>query len=111
MEEIKKGQEDSEIVALGVKVKAGETSRYAMHDGMLYCLSGRDEEIRLRLYVLMELRAEILEQIHEKLGPMGIDKTCDLMGRTYYWLGLRSPTTFRIVWCVRSRVEDRRWPH
>lgn len=37
--------------------------------------SGRDEEVKPRLYVLKDLRLEISEQCREKLEHMGIDKT------------------------------------
>lgn len=42
MEDIKKGQVDSEIATLRAKEEAGETSRYAVHEGTLYYLSGSD---------------------------------------------------------------------
>lgn len=29
-----------------------------------------------------------MEQYHEKMGYMGIDKTCDILRRSYYWPGL-----------------------
>lgn len=54
-EETKKGQVDSEIDTLRGKVETGETSKYAIHEGKLYYLSGRDEEVRPRLYVPKDL--------------------------------------------------------
>lgn len=80
MEEIEKGQADNEITAPRAKVEAGESYRYAVHEGRLYYLSGRDEKVKLRLYVTKGLRAEIVGQYHEGLGRMRID----LMERTYY---------------------------
>lgn len=51
MEEIKKSQEYREIPVLKVRVGTGETTKYAVHQWRLYYQSGRDEEVRLRLYV------------------------------------------------------------
>ena len=41
---------------------------------ILYYLSGADDEPRMRMFVPKALRTEILEQCHEKMGHMGIDK-------------------------------------
>lgn len=46
--------------------------KYTIHGGRLYYLSGRDEEVRPRLYVPKDLRLEILEQYHEWLGHTGL---------------------------------------
>lgn len=84
VEEIKKGQMDSEVTTFKVEAGATYFMRYVIHEKRLYYLSGKDEEIRLRLYVPKGLSAEILEQCHERMGHMGIVKTCDLVGRTYW---------------------------
>lgn len=55
--QIKRGSRDSEIAALKAKSKAGNTSKYVVHDEMLYYSSGKDEEVRP-----IGLKAEILEQ-------------------------------------------------
>lgn len=104
MEEIK-DQEDSEIAALRAMVEAGETTKYALHEGRLYYLSGKDEEVR---FVGKGLRAEILGEYHEGLGHMEIDDTCDLVGRTYYWTGLYNEITNRVAWHVRPRIGNMR---
>lgn len=83
-EAIREVQEDSEIASLRAKIEAGNTFKLAVHSEMLYYLSGKDEEVRLRLYVPIELKARILEQYHEKLSHMGIDKICDPIARNYY---------------------------
>lgn len=70
------------------QVEAGETSKYVIHKEQLYYLSGKDEEIKLRLYIPKGLRAKILEQYHKRMGRIVIDKTCVLVGRTYYWSGV-----------------------
>lgn len=83
IEEIEKCQVDSEVATFKAKVEAGETTKYAVHEVKLYYLSGKkNEEMRLRLYVPRVLRAEILGQCHDKLSHKGINKICDLVGRT-----------------------------
>lgn len=69
IEGIEKGQMDR------AKVEAGETKTCIIHKGRPYYCSGRDKEVRLKLYVPKDLRSEILEQCHEKLGDIGIDVT------------------------------------
>lgn len=58
-EETKEEQVDTEIAALRKKVKLGETSKYVIQEGKLYYLSGRDDQIRSKLYVPRGLILEI----------------------------------------------------
>lgn len=55
-----------------------------------------------------DLRSEILEQCHEKLRYMGIDKTCDLVGRIYYWPGLYNEVTNYVQSCVVCQAQSRK---
>lgn len=107
-EEIEKRQVDSEIAALRGKVEAGEISKYAIHEQRLYYLSGKDEEVRPKLYVPKDLRLEILEQCHEKLEHMGVDKTYDLIGRNYYWPRLYNEVTEYVHSCVVCQTQNRK---
>lgn len=107
-EGIEKEQADSEIAALREKVEAGETTKYAIIEERLYYLSGRDEEVKPKLYVPKSLRPEILEQCHERLGHMGTDRTYDLIGRKYYWPKLYGEVTNYVRSCVVCQSQSRR---
>lgn len=98
--DIRESHEDSEITAIRVKVESGDTSRYMLRVGVLYYLSGGDDEIRPRLFVPRVLRAEILEQCHEKMGHMGIDKVCKLISKNNYWPKLYNEVTAYVNSCV-----------
>ena len=52
---------------------------------MLYYLSGKDEEVSLKMVTPEKLRFEILDQCHRKLGHIGIDKMYALIMKNYYW--------------------------
>lgn len=64
---VEESQTDSGIAALRAKVEKGITPKYVLQDGLLYYLSGRNEEVRLWLFVPKLLRGEILRQCHEIL--------------------------------------------
>lgn len=74
---------------------------------MLYYLSRKVEEVGLRLFVSIGRTAEILEQCHEKMGHMGIDKTYDLMEKTY-WPRLYNEVTKYVQNCVVWQAESRK---
>lgn len=82
-------QTDEEIRTLKEAIEAGKVteacaSRYLIQDDRLYYLSNRDEEARPRLYVPRALQNKILEQCHDAIGHIGIDKTYKLISRKYY---------------------------
>ena len=82
---VRQSQGDSDITTFRSRVEAGNTSKYVLQGGVLYYLSGKDEEVSLKMVIPEKLRSEILDQCHRKLGHMGIEKTCGLIMRTYYW--------------------------
>ena len=91
-EVIESGQKDEELLDLRNKVEAGKAPKYLIYEDIYY-LSGAEEEPRMRIFVPKALRTEILEQCHEKMGHMGIDKTHELIGRRYYWPKLYAEVT------------------
>lgn len=103
LEQVEEEQVDREIADIR-EVEAGETSKFMIHEGKLYYLSGRDEETRSRLYIPKGLRPKILEHCHEKVGHMGIDKTHEMIGRNYYWPGLYK----EVADYVRCQMQNRR---
>ena len=80
-------------MALRKKVEAEKAQKYLIYEDILYYLSGAGEEPRMRMFVPKALRTEILEQCHEKMGHMGINKTHELISRRYYWPKLYAEVT------------------
>ena len=74
-EVIENCQKDEEILALRRKVEAGSAQKLILYEDIVYYLSGAGEEPRLRMFVPKALKTGILEQCHEKMGHMCIDKT------------------------------------
>ena len=82
-------QEDEEIKALKRTIESGKASKallekYMVQDGLLYYLSDRDVEVRPRLYIPKLIREDLLKQIHDEMGHMGVDKTYELIDRKYF---------------------------
>lgn len=104
---IRQNQEDSEIATIRSRVEAGCTSKYMVHDGVLYYLSGRDKEVSLKMVIPEKLRAEILDQCLKRLGHLGIDKTYGLIMRNYYWPKLFNDVVNHVKKCVTCQVQSR----
>ena len=82
---VRQSQGDSDITALRSRVEAGNTYKYVLQGDVLYYLSGKDEEVSLKMVIPEKLRFEIFDQCHRKLGHMGIEKKYGLIMRNYYW--------------------------
>ena len=107
-EVIESGQKGKELLDLRKKVEAGKAPKYVIYEDILYYLSGADDEPRMRMFVQKALRTEILEQCHEKMGHMGIDKTHELIGRRYYWPKLYAEVTAYVGSCRVCQTQSRR---
>jgi len=106
-------QMDEEIKTLKEAIEAGKVtqacaSRYLIQDDRLYYLSNKEEEVRPRLYIPQMLRNKILEQCHDAIGHMGIDKTYELISRKYYWPRLYKQVTTYVNSCVTCQVRSSR---
>eukprot|EP00105_Crassostrea_gigas_P025107 XP_011445573.1 PREDICTED: uncharacterized protein LOC105340996 [Crassostrea gigas] len=77
-------QHDEQIKKLKNRLNKGtatatEEKKFLEIDGLMYYLSDGDPEgRRLRLYVPRELELSVVQQYHDRLGHMGVDKTYDV---------------------------------
>ena len=83
-------------------------SRYLVQDDQLYYISNQDEEVRPRLYIPHALQNKILEQCHDAIGHIGIDKTYELISRKYYWPRLYKQVTTYVNSCVTCQARSSR---
>ena len=90
------------------KVTEACASRYLVEDDRLYYISNKDEEARPRLYVLHAPQNKILEQCHDAIGHIGIDKTYELISRKYYWPSLYKQFTTYVNSCVICQARSSR---
>ena len=106
-------QIDEEIRTLKEAIEAGKVteacaSRYLVQDDRLYYISHKDEEARPRLYIPQALQNKILEQCHDAIGHIGIDKTYELISRKYYWPSLYKHVTTYVNSCVTCQTRSSR---
>ena len=90
------------------KVTEACASRYLVQDDRLYYISNKDEEARPRLYVPHALQNKILEQCHDAIGHIGIDKTYELISRKYYWPSVYKQVTTYVSSCITCQARSSR---
>ena len=107
-------QEDEEIQEIKETIESGNTpkswaDRYLLQEGLLYYLSGKGEDIRPRLYLSKSIREHILNECHDKMGHVGVDKTNDLISRKYYWPGLYKEVNNYVNRCTVCQSRSSKW--
>ncbi|XP_052710929.1 uncharacterized protein LOC128185352 [Crassostrea angulata] len=86
-------QHDKQIKKLKNRLNKGTATatgekRFLEIDGLMYYLSDGDSEgPRLRLYVPRELELLVVQQYHDGLGHMGVDKTYDVIRQKRRYAG------------------------
>ena len=75
----------------------GVSKDYKLDDGLLYYTKTSPA----RLYIPAAIRNDLLHQLHSSAigGHLGINKTLDLIGRSYYWPTLRADVETFIKSC------------
>lgn len=97
---------DEQIKKLKDRLRKGtatatEEKKFLEIDGLVYYLSDGDAECpRLRLYVPRELESLVVQQYHDALGHMGVDKTYDVIRQKYYMPNLYKRLHSCIDGCV-----------
>lgn len=78
-----------------------EEKKFLEIEGLMYYLSDGDSESpRLRLYVPRELESLVVQQYHDGLGHMGVDKTYDAIRSKYYMPNLYKRLHTYVEGCV-----------
>lgn len=71
---------DGEVSGLKTKLEQGEVKGYDIVNGVVYKKVNED----LRFFVPKDMEIEVIRNIHEKLGHLGVDK-CYLKIKDLYW--------------------------
>lgn len=73
------------------------TEPYCVRDDVLYYKKRNDKT--WKLVVPKELRKNLIDEVHERMGHLGAYKTYAELSRTYYWPGIQSDVKKRVVAC------------
>jgi transposase InsO family protein len=103
---------DENIVKLKNRLQKGtatkfEQNHYFETDGLTYFLSQADsEEPRLRLYIPQRLETVTVNQYHDQLGHMALDKTYDSLRSKYYFPNMYKKIGTHIDQCITCQVRS-----
>jgi hypothetical protein len=87
---------DNKIMKLKARVQSESLKDYEIRDGILY----RKSRNRLLLYVPHEMINSVLYKYHNMLGHFGIDKTCEMIQRSFYFPKMRNIIATHIKACI-----------
>ncbi|VDI43801.1 Hypothetical predicted protein [Mytilus galloprovincialis] len=81
---------DIELSEIINQINTGKASRsvdnkHIIINDILYYISHPDDDLKLRLYVPLQLRNEVIKSYHDNLSHLGIDKCHDSIRQKYFW--------------------------
>jgi transposase InsO family protein len=103
---------DENIVKLQNRLHKGtatkfEQSHYFETKGIVYYLSQADsEDPRLRVYIPERLEALAIDQYHNRMGHMALDKTYDSLRLKYYFPNMYKKIHKHVEQCVTCQVRS-----
>lgn len=89
---------DNIIQELKKKLETTEIKFYEMHNGLVY---RKTQNNKLLFYVPSELEHNVLRIYHDEYGHVGIDKTFELICRTYWFPNLKPKIKEHIENCLK----------
>jgi hypothetical protein len=87
---------DKNVQKLKTQVESKKIKDYEIRDNVLY----RKDKGRLLIYVPGNMIESIVHKYHDTLGHFGIDKTCELIRRSFYFANMRKVVSDHIRKCV-----------
>ncbi|CAG2214079.1 Retrovirus-related Pol polyprotein from transposon 17.6,Transposon Ty3-I Gag-Pol polyprotein,Transposon Ty3-G Gag-Pol polyprotein,Retrovirus-related Pol polyprotein from transposon 297 [Mytilus edulis] len=96
---------DIELSEIINQINTGKASRsvdnkHIIINDILYYISHPDDDLKLRLYVPLQLRNEVIKSYHDNLSHLGIDKCHDSIRQKYFWPKLYKELNSYINSCV-----------
>ena len=88
---------DPDIVNIREKLENGEDKTCEMRNGVVFRKKNQD----LRFYVPAHMETNVLYKYHDELGHMGVEKTCDLISKSYWFPNLRNKVQTHIQNCLK----------
>ena len=78
-----------------------ELNRLELQNDILYRRRQENEQISYQLVLPEELRATVLQSLHNDMGHMGIERTLDLVRTRFYWPRMSVSVEHKIKTCDR----------
>lgn len=88
---------DLNIVKLRTELENAESSSFELRNGVVY----RKTNNTVLFYVPESMEVNVLYKYHDEMGHLGLDKTYELITRTYWFPGLRGKIKSHISNCLR----------
>ncbi|CAG2216830.1 unnamed protein product [Mytilus edulis] len=76
---------DDQLSVKECKASRSVDNKHIIINDILYYISHPDDDLKLRLYVPLQLRNEVIKSYHDKLSHLGIDKCHDSIRQKYFW--------------------------
>lgn len=78
-----------------------ELNRLEIHDGVLYRKRQDGDQVTHQRVLPEELRASVLQSLHNDMGHLGIDRTLDLVRTRFYWPRMATEVEQKVKTCAR----------
>ena len=85
-------------------------SRYTKIEGVLYYIA-EEPNMGLKLVIPKHLKELVLQENHDNLGHMGIDKTYDRIRAQYHWKGIYRDVVQHVSHCVPCNTRNLKQQH
>ena len=111
--EVLDGHRQSVACTAEAKLILRQREKLSVRDGLLWRLVRIDDEDVSQIVVPASLRTEVLCQLHDKMGHLGIDKTQDLVRSRFYFPRMSSFISDYIAACdrcIRRKSPEQRAP-
>ncbi|XP_037829581.1 uncharacterized protein LOC112450694 [Kryptolebias marmoratus] len=78
-----------------------ELNRFEMHNGVLYRKRQDGDEVTHQLVLPEELRAQVLQSLHNDMGHLGYDRTLNLVRTRFFWPRMAVEVEQKVKTCER----------
>lgn len=78
-----------------------EWKRLELKDGILYRKRANGDCTTYQLVLPLDLRAMIMETLHDNMGHLGVERTLDLIRSRFYWPGMAMDVGNKVKTCNR----------
>jgi transposase InsO family protein len=98
---------DSNISKLKTQIERNEIKGYEIRDGIVYRVANK----KLLLYIPDSMIPSVLFKYHNDMGHFGVDKTCDMIKRLFYFPRMRERVlehSKSCIECIHFNPNDRK---